>query len=154
MYNITLIFTRHQESGICNSTELHKIIKKINSEIIFEELSHTTFDEIYNRKIQTTLETNAIKKYLQHHKVEHIPVDTYILPNSYWENLELMYNRIINNNKIEESYAFRNLLDNEIHMISQNGFSYLNSKKNDELFEEINILKEKILQQHLDIRLV
>ncbi len=145
MFNITLIFTRHKECGNCNSMELHKLIEKICPEIIFEELSFSHYDESYKEKTLITLETNAIKKYLQNHKIEHIPVDTYNLPNSYYKDLDCMYNRILNNNKIIESHDLRNLLDNQSLLISQNGFNYLNSNQNDELFENFNILKERTL---------
>jgi hypothetical protein len=46
MYNITLVCTKHKESGNCNSLELHKIIKAIKPEIIFEELSHSNFENL------------------------------------------------------------------------------------------------------------
>lgn len=145
MYNITLICTKHKECGNCNSMELHKIIKEICPEIIFEELSYSHFDKAYKEKSLITLETNAIKKYLQNHKIEHIPVDTYNLPNSYYKDLEYMYKRILNNNKIIESRDLRNLLDKQSLLISRNGFSYLNSNQNDELFGVFKILKERIL---------
>ena len=144
MYNITLICTKHEECGKCNSMELHKIIEEISPEIIFEELSHSHFDESYKEKKLITLETNAIKKYLQNHNIEHLPVDTYNLPNSYHKELEYMYNRVINNNKID-SYHLRNLLNKQSLLEMNHGFSFLNSNQNAELFEEITILWEIIL---------
>lgn len=125
--------------------ELHKIIEEISPEIIFEELSYSLFDESYKEKKLITLETNAIKKYLQNHNIEHIPVDTYNLPNSYHQELDYMYNRVINNNKIE-SHHLRNLLNKQSLLEMHHGFSYLNSNQNDELFEEVTILREKILK--------
>ena len=68
MYNITLVCTRHGESGNCNSIELHDIIEKIRPEIIFEELSQSHFDESYKQETLITLETNAIKKYLKNNR--------------------------------------------------------------------------------------
>jgi hypothetical protein len=150
--NITLICTGHVEYGNCNSMELHKIIEEINPEIIFEELSYSHFDESYKEKKLITLETNAIKDYLQNHNIEHIPVDTYKLPNSYQKELEYMLDRVIKHNKIE-SYHLRNLLDNQSLLIGQNGFDYLNSNQNDKIFEEIAILRGKILDTLSDANL-
>ena len=83
MYNITLICTRHKEVGACNSAELLKIIECFQPEIFFEEVSPTTYEAYYTydssglTKI-TTLETDAIKMYLQNHSIKHILVDDLI----------------------------------------------------------------------------
>lgn len=76
MHNITLIFTKHEEDGNCNSMELYEIIESINPEIIFEELSDSNFRKCYHEKNLITLETNAIKKYLQNHSIKHIEYST------------------------------------------------------------------------------
>ena len=60
--------------------ELYKILEKINPEIIFEEISNDRYDAYYNDKSFYTLETDAINMYLQDYKIEHIPVDTYDIP--------------------------------------------------------------------------
>lgn len=140
MHNITLIFTKHKECENCNSIELYKIIEKINPEIIFEELSHTCFDESYNQKSLITLETNAIKMYLQNYNLKHIPVDTYPLPKSYYNDIGKMYDKIFN-----KSYQLRNLMDNELMITREHGFKYINSNQYDEFFEEFTILKESTL---------
>jgi len=125
--------------------ELHKIIESIRPEIIFEELSYINFTKCYHEKSLITLETNAIKKYLQNNNIKHIPVDTFDLPNSYYEELDSMYNRIINNNKIIESRRLLDILDKQSYLENQCGFSFLNSNQNDEIFEEIKILKVRVL---------
>lgn len=60
MYNITLICTRHDELGKCNSNELHQIIEHVNSDIIFKEISPTFFDKYYIEKIRNNLESETI----------------------------------------------------------------------------------------------
>jgi len=144
MYNIDVIFTRHKVSGNCNSIELNRIIEKIRPEIIFEELSYSNFDKAYKEKSLITLETNAIKKYLHNHNIEHIPVDTYNLPNKYHESLDYMLDRIIISNLIE-SRDLQKILDDQSLWIIQEGFNFLNSNQNDQIFEDINTLKEKII---------
>ncbi len=144
MYNVYVIFTRHKVSGNCNSIELYRIIEKIRPEIIFEELSYSNFNKAYKEKSLITVETNAIKKYLHNHNIEHIPVDTYNIPNNYYESLDYMLDRIINSNLIE-SREIRKILDNQSLWIIQEGFNFLNSNQNDQIFEEFNTLKEKII---------
>ena len=140
MYNITLVCTRHDELGKCNSDELYKIIESINPEIIFEELSHLQFMEAYLWNVLKTLETNAIKMYLQNHTINHIPVDTYKRPYLDTNSMEVIFNCML-----DESRKLRELVDNHKLSLKENGFNYLNSKQNDDFFEKYNILKEKVL---------
>ena len=151
MHNISLIFTRHKEFGRCNSNELYKIIEKINPEIIFEELMLSIYNEIYKEKLQTTLETNAIKRYLQDHNIEHIPVDTYDRPKHYDRDIDTMYRRILN--KGPESYNYKRLIDYQTALTKQYGFDFLNSDQNDKVFEEFDLQKEQILNSINDEKL-
>src|SRR5688500_15134416 len=94
MCDINLICTRHNEGGNCNSDTLFGIIESINPDIIFEELSKDNYDSSYKEQSLITLETSAIKKYLQYRTITHIPVDTYELPKYYYENIDQMHQRI------------------------------------------------------------
>lgn len=151
MYGITLICTRHYELGKCNSEELHKIIESISPEIIFEELSHYQFMQVYDFGTLATLETNAIKMYLQNHEIKHLSVDTYKLSNSYYQEIDSM--EVIFNYMFDESRRLRELVDNQMLLLSQNGFNLLNSKRNDDFLEELSILKKSVLDIVNDERL-
>jgi len=50
MYNITLISTRHDELGKCNSNELYKIIESVDPELIFEGIPSSYFNKYYIHK--------------------------------------------------------------------------------------------------------
>jgi len=105
MYNITLISTFHTEMGKCNSDELYKIIQSISPEIIFEELPVRAFDIIYSREFSDEpLEVKCIKKYLQNHNIEHIPVDIDIderLTNNYSNYIINTFNKYPDYQKLE-----------------------------------------------------
>lgn len=145
MYDITLIFTQHEETGNCNSFQLLNIIEKVGPDVIFEELSYINFNKSYEQESLFTLETSAIKLYLINHNVEHIPVDTYPLPKTYDEDLNLMYDKLFNSNMINESHNLCNLLDHIKTLTNQNGFGFLNSVEYDKYFKEFDLLKEKKL---------
>lgn len=144
MYNLNLVFTRHKEMGSCSSFELHRIIEMIRPEIIFEELSKSNYDKAYIEKSLITLESNAIKLYLQNHSIDHIPVDTYNLPDSYDENVGYMLRSLTDSIRSESIYL-RRLLDHQALLISQRGFNFLNSDQNDEFMERIHNQREIIL---------
>jgi len=136
MYNITLISTRHESLGKCNSIELFKIIEHIKPEVIFLEIPPTFFNEYYFDKGLSNLETNAINKYIQNNKVELIPVDSDDLPSEeFFKAYKYMIERIEGLADIN-GFTFRNLVDNNKINIERFGFNYLNS------IESININKE------------
>tara|TARA_R110000868_G_scaffold71713_2_gene209704 strand:- start:32295 stop:32954 length:660 start_codon:yes stop_codon:yes gene_type:complete len=143
MYKITLICTKHKEGGKCNSQELCKIIESKSPEIIFEELSYNNFRKCYFENSLETLETDAIKMYLQNYDVEHIPVDTFNIPEGYDRDIDYVYHTIFDNKR--ESYDLRLLLENQISLERESGFNFLNHIQNDQLFERINNHKERIL---------
>lgn len=140
MFNITLICTAHKEIGKCNSIELFKIIEYYNPEIIFEEISPAVYDECYGIKNRLTLETSAIKMYLQKQKIKHIPVVGSELTTDLDKKVEIM---------IKNSH-YRNLLDNLMASEEKYGFKFLNSKQCDELFEKIKALEKLILRASND----
>lgn len=144
-YNLTIVFTIHQENGKCNSIELLKVIKKVSPEIIFEELQYSIFDRIYKENKQTTLETNAIKEYIKEHDFMHIPVDTFNRPKAFEEGWDSLLSRITSQAS-RESFQLRGLLKQQASAENQYGFDFLNSDRNDMLFQEMNLLKESILK--------
>ena len=136
MYNITLISTRHDSLGKCNSNELYKIIERINPEVIFEEIPPTFFDEYYLDKSRSNLETDTISKYIQNYKIEHIPVDSDNFPSEeFFKDHKYMIERIEGLADIN-GFTFRNLVDTNKRNIERFGFNYLNS------IDSININKE------------
>jgi hypothetical protein len=140
MYNITLICTVHKENGNCNSNELCKIIETINPEIIFEEIPYFMYIEQYKKFSENNLEIQAIKKYLEKHQVEQLPVD----------NLDLLKSLdefdYRNEPRIRNNIVWHNLLDKQFSLECQHGFMYLNSNSCDDLFEKIYIQEEYIIK--------
>ena len=144
MYNITLIGTHHGELGKCNPDELYKIIELINPDVIFEELSSDLFNIIYNANSPNSqpdllTEIKCVKKYLQNHKIKHVPVDIDI---RYLSDNELnwMYDTF-------EKYDDYNKIDNEQSLLTaHHGFNFLNSDKNLYLSEQNNIAIKNILR--------
>ncbi|HKC34706.1 MAG TPA: hypothetical protein VKB95_01550 [Chitinophagaceae bacterium] len=101
MYDITVIFTRHHRTGNCNSFELLNIIQNVEPDVIFEELSCSQFSESYEQNNLITVETNAVKEYLKNYRIEHIPVDTYPLPSTHHEEVDLMLDRVCHSDTSE-----------------------------------------------------
>jgi hypothetical protein len=83
MYDITVLFTHHSELGKCNSDELYKIIESVNPDIIFEELQEDLFKIVYNGNQfpNEPPEVKCVRRYLQGHKINHIPVDVDVRQN-------------------------------------------------------------------------
>jgi hypothetical protein len=144
VHNITLICSIHREHGNCNSNELFKIIKKINPDIIFEEIHPDKFNSYYIEKTAISLETNAIMKYLHCHQIDHLPVDNYEASGilQFYKEVDYMNNRIFENSP-EYSELFK-----ERHLkLGQYGFDYLNSDICTSLLKKLAILEEEIIKK-------
>ena len=142
MYNITLLCTRHQEWGKCNSIELYKIIESIRPDVIFEELSLYWHMNYYDYNAGNSLETNAIKEYQyqNNNTAKQVAVDTYAQ-----STYDGTFMDIVFETQMDESRKLRELVDNQRKMEWEYGFNCLNSSQNDDLIEELHSLKEKIL---------
>jgi hypothetical protein len=144
MYNIALIATGHKDKGVCNSNELYKILEDATPDIIFEELSSHFFTAIYEGKNPDSLETKAIKFYLQKHPIVHYPVDLdfrHLVDKGFKNELKEMYD-IFNLNPDYSEICI------QFEMLSmQHGFSYLNSTQSVALLEYKHAIEKKILRK-------
>jgi len=136
MHNISLICTAHKIIGDCTPEELYKIIQRIKPEVIFEEISFSRKNDYFRNQFVHTIETLAIVKYLHNNICEHIPVETYDVPESYIKNEDYL-NKIFSKNKL-----YNEFYENIFKGIRKNGFIFLNSNECSDIFEEIKIFKE------------
>ena len=139
MSNITIISTNHSESGKCNSNELYKIIESINPEVIFEELSRNRFEDYYNGNLTyETLEVKCIKKYLQNHRIKHLPVD---IANPNRPSIEILMFE-----KFERDAEYKKLKFEHNLLKAQKGFDYLNSDKCIDLVKKWTLVEKRIVE--------
>jgi hypothetical protein len=128
----------HREIGKCNSNELFKIIEKINPEVIFDEIPSSRFNAHFIEQSIITLETNAIKLYMNNHNVNIIPVDNYDF--SEIQKGDIDYNKISNNNA-----DYYNLCKEQYLLTIQHGFEYINSHQNFQLIEKLQTIEREVL---------
>jgi len=147
MHNITLINSVHTELGKCNSYELYKIIERIRPEVIFEELPPDIFDIYDEGQTPASLEAKTIKEYLKNHRIEHVPVDTYETTEIKYEDTAF-YNNIFNTN-----IEYINLLRQQLFMMNQYGFWFLNSNQSVELIERLHFVEENVITNMNDEKL-
>jgi hypothetical protein len=142
MHNITLVCTRHRELGKCNSNELYQIIESINPDIIFEEVSPDLFDRFYklNDIPNETLEIITVKRYLQNHKIDHIPVDIVPSPNLTTSQINYMFATF------RKDDVYKKLAIEQYKMTESDGFAYLNSKKCMELINEQKLAEKNLME--------
>jgi hypothetical protein len=149
MCNITLIGTRHEENGMCNIKELYKIIERINPEIIFEEMPPSFFDAYYKDYTRKSLESDTIQKYLENHKIEHIPVDYYDIPATFFNDNGTVHREIEKRRR-----DYRGLMDINIALTKQHGFVYLNSIYCDNISKDVDTVIELALGKMNDRKLL
>jgi superfamily II DNA or RNA helicase len=137
MHNISLICTAHKIVGNCTPDELYKIIFKIKPEVIFEEIDFSRIKYYYRNQYVKTIETFAILKYLQNYDCEHIPVETYDVPDSYIKHEDYLNEILSKNNNL-----YNELYTKLFSRVRENGFLFLNSNECSDMFEEIKVFKE------------
>lgn len=140
MNNIIVVSSFHLNHGKCNPDELYKIIEEIKPEIIFEELSSDTFSLVYAEGyIPNTIEPVAIKKYLKNYPIKHFPVDTYPINES---DLFSGADEIA-----KRSIKYVRLWKEQLSMLTQDGFNFLNSNACNELLDKIRNIEETVLSE-------
>lgn len=141
MQNVTLISTEHVESGKCNSDELHKIIESINPDIIFEEETNDdTFQKYYNEENSfNSLEVQCVKKYLQNHVIEHIPIDIGLSQFVNFREWDYMFDNFKRYN------VYNQIVKKHCTLRDKDGFTYLNSEECTELFEIMKSTERQII---------
>ena len=146
MYEITILFSFHMQNGRCNPSELFRIIETISPEVIFEELPLYVFEEIYAEgNNPKTVEATTIKEYHKIYQVEHVPVDTYEKNlTDLFEGFDLIG---------EKNNEYIKLLNQQMEMISREGYAFLNSTDFDELMDEIHFIEENFLSEVNDNKL-
>jgi len=77
---------------------------------------------------------------LKNHQIEHIPVDTYETTEIKYEDTAF-YNNIFNAN-----IEYINLLKQQLFMMNQYGFGFLNSNQSVELIERLHFIEENVMK--------
>jgi tRNA U34 5-carboxymethylaminomethyl modifying enzyme MnmG/GidA len=144
MYDVNVISSIHQELGNCDIEDLYKILEKIRPEIIFEELNYPRFLEAYKEQKPFSLETHTITKYMQNNKIEHIPVDTYDMP-----EIDDDKKRYLEKYIHENDNEYRKILYRQTQLAGLYGFSALNSIQFNDLMEMIK-RQEEIFYNNTD----
>jgi hypothetical protein len=142
MYNITLVCTHHSEFGKCNSDELYKIIESIRPDVILEELTQDLFDKFYkeNSIPYEPPEIKSVKRYIKNHTTSHIPIDINVSDTLSTNDINYMFNTF------RKYTAYSKLEEDQKKLIFQEGYDFLNSKKNEELIEKKKSLEKSLIE--------
>lgn len=142
MLNITLVCTHHSEFGKCNSDELFKIIESIEPDVIFEELTQDLFDKFYKENTipYETPEIKSVREYIKDHSINHIPVDINLSDALSANQINYMF-------IVFKKHTLYSLLEEErMRLAFEEGYSFLNSKKNEELTEKMKSFEKSLIQ--------
>lgn len=142
MYNITLVCTHHSEYGKSNSDELYRIIDSIKPDIIFEELNQDLFHKFYEQNIIPfdPPEVKSVRRYIKEKTTIHIPVDIDINDTLTTSEIKNMFD------KFKQYKAYLKLEEYQKELIYQEGYDFLNSKKCEELVENLRSIEKGILE--------
>lgn len=142
MFNITLVCTHHSEFGKCNSDELYKIIELVQPKVIFEELNQDLFDRFYKKNDipYEPPEVKSVKKYIKDHNISHIPVDINVSDALSANEINFMFS-------VFRKHTLYSLLhEDQRRLAFDDGYDFLNSKKNEELTEKLKSFEKSLIE--------
>jgi hypothetical protein len=139
MPTITLISTMHEEIGQCNAGALHTILERARPEVIFMEIPPPSFQRVFND--EENLESRAVKRYLQAHRAEVVPVD--IMEAS--SEIVAESQRLCRELRARSRKYFK-LMSEDWQCIDKYGFAYLNSKYCVETWLEADVATREALE--------
>jgi hypothetical protein len=146
MCNITLISTRHDDIGECNSFALWQILDDLRPQVIFLELPPSYLSKSYINSTNT-LEMNAVRPYIDGHKPIIVAVDIDDISD---KTLFDGYKRVIDELKKLEGtngFDFYNSVNTNKRYAEKYGFKYLNSEHGIAHNEAISEAMTKGLEQ-------
>jgi len=151
MYNITLISTRHDEIGECNSFALWQILEDLRPQVIFLEIPSSYLSKSYIDRTNK-LEMNAVRPYINAHKPIIVAVDIEIsktIVNGYkrvLDEFKKLYGTTV--------FDFGNSVNTKDRYAAIYGFKYLNSEHSIAHIEAVSEETMKVLEQINDDSLI
>jgi len=119
---ITLVCTVHRERGLCNESELIRILETIGPDVIFEEIRPSDFGAYYRDKSFSTLETRAVSSYLKVRPTDQVAVDDYVIPDGFRREMDSLFEYVESTDP-----EYRRLIAERDQKTYRLGFRYLNS---------------------------
>lgn len=137
------------EEGPCNVSTLHRILERVQPEVIFLEIPPFCFDQFFMDKTRSNLEANAVNSYLKMHRAAPVPVDV----------MEASSELIAEHQHLRREIRARSpeycqLMHADSNFIARHGFAYLNSKYCVELWSNVDASIEEALERIGDTNLL
>lgn len=129
MGRITVVGTAHRGSGLCNADELLRILEAIRPDVIFEEIRPADFELAYRDPSKHTLEMRAVGNYLKVRPARQVPVDDYVIPDTFRRDMASLEQYVVSNNA-----EYGDLMDEISEKQHLFGFRFLNSPE----FQSLN----------------
>jgi hypothetical protein len=148
MKRVSVVGTVHAEKGRANSSELLAILERIKPEVIFLETPPAAFDDYFNGN-DGNLESIAVSRYRENHRVDLIPVDLPTPDADFFAKHQHLSKRIE-----RTSPDYRRLVDWHSQNVSAHGFAYLNSKHCSDFFSQLHEAMLAAIEKDVDHRLL
>jgi len=133
MKTISLVCTFHEERGITSITDLHKILERIQPDVIFLEAPIEWRGNSCLLQIVDSLESKAVSRYVARKPTELIPVDLPTPDESFFRKARNFYGEIE-----KHSYEYCRLIDQNRERMKKEGFAYLNSESNNKHHSDVH----------------
>ena len=152
MHKITIVYSGHRQNGLCNAGALLEILRALEPEVVFEEMSPSDFDSYYKHRTKSSLESQAIIGYHQVKAFQQVPVDLH-MPASRLVEIKSDVDRVLD--RVEHTNQEYQELDEEKgNRTHHGGFQYLNGAAFTKMMTRMCEIEEKTITQTGDQGLV
>lgn len=134
----------HRENGRCNARELTEILRRIEPDVVFEEIRPSDFESFLAQGIAWSLEAHAIATYGDMVEIRRVPVDRYEVTEDALFALKT---------KIDAVFSYVDGTSPEYRSLSETnregailyGFSYLNSSHFDTVSKRLAEIEDSAI---------
>lgn len=144
---MSVVGTVHEENGLANVSGLLAILERIQPEVIFLECPPAAFDDYLN-SARRTLESTAVSRYRELHRVDLVPVDLPTPEEDFFRSDRDLHDRV---RRTGPEY-FR-LVSRHRQYVSAYGFAYLNSEHCSEFWSQLHEVMLAAIDKLADHRL-
>jgi len=139
MRKVMLICSLHRENGLCNVGELLKILRAVDPDVVFGEVSQSDINFYDPRSLehQAVTRLRTLKP-----SCERVPVDRYDIPPTFRAITDAVFDFVE-----EASLEYQQLLEQRHHATNLKGFAYLNSFAFTQVMTRMSEMEEKAIKQ-------
>jgi len=137
---INLLCTVHRPNGLCNTKELLGMLRRLDPDVIFEEMRPSDTNEYYKTGTKWSVESQAIGVFSKERSVVQVPVDNFDGAVALFAEVNPLFDFVDGN-----SYEYVALHEERGRRAYSEGYGFLNSGECDAMTRRLREIFERTI---------